>query len=116
MMCCFELDLAISRIGNSARQAAAKADVVSLSLRSDAELPTEIRVWIETWSELFADNHPALVLLLNQPQTSKTCIVGDYLQGVTDKVRIDFFAGAAFRPSRYDSERPAAVRRSAQVS
>jgi hypothetical protein len=84
--------LAISQIGNLASQVAAKADVLILSLCGDAELPAEIRAWIETWSQLIADNDPALVLLVDRHQTGKTCMAVDYLQGVADKVGIDFFA------------------------
>jgi hypothetical protein len=51
--------LAISQIGNLASRVAAKADVVILSLCGGAELPAEIREWIETWSQLIADNDPA---------------------------------------------------------
>jgi hypothetical protein len=75
----------------------AKADVVILSLRGDAELPAEIREWIETWSQLVVDNDPALVLLVDRHQASKTCVVVDYLQGVANKLGIDFFAEAGFR-------------------
>ena len=73
--------LAISHIGNLASQVAAKSDVVILSLRGDAELPDEIKEWIETWSQLIADNDPALVLLVDRHQTSKTCVAVAYLQG-----------------------------------
>src|ERR1700756_2533146 len=89
--------LAISQIGNLASQVAAKADVVILSLRGDAEIPAEIREWIETWSQLIADNDPALVLLVVRHQTSKTCVAVDYLQVVANKLGIDFFAEAGFR-------------------
>jgi hypothetical protein len=89
--------LAISQIGNLASQVAAKADIVILSLRGDAEIPAEIREWIETWSQLIADNDPALVLLVDRHQTSKTCVAVDYLQVVANKLGIDFFAEAGFR-------------------
>ena len=89
--------LAISQIGNLASQVAAKADIVILSLRGDAEIPAEIREWIETWSQLIADNDPALVLLVVRHQTSKTCVAVDYLQVVANKLGIDFFAEAGFR-------------------
>jgi hypothetical protein len=89
--------LAISQIGNLASQVVAKADVVILSLRGDAELPAEIREWIETWSQLVVDNDPALVLLVDRHQASKTCVVVDYLQGVANRLGIDFFAEAGFR-------------------
>jgi hypothetical protein len=72
-------------------QVAAKADVVILSLRGDAELPAEIREWIETWSRLTADNNPALVVLVDRLQTSKTCATVAYLEEVADKAGIDLF-------------------------
>jgi hypothetical protein len=71
---------AISQIGNLASQVAAEADIVILSLRGDAELPAEIREWIETWSRLIADNDPALVLLVDRNKTSKTCVAVAHLQ------------------------------------
>jgi hypothetical protein len=82
--------LAISQTGNLAVQVAAKADVVILSLRGDAELPAEIREWIETWSRL-TDNDPALVVLVDRRQTSETCATVAYLQEVADKAGIDLF-------------------------
>ena len=90
--------LAISQIGHLAGQVAAKADVVILSLRGDAELPAEIREWIETWSQLIADNDPALVLLVDRHQTSKNCAAVAHLQEVANKAGIDFFAEVDFRP------------------
>ena len=83
--------LSIQKIGHSAALVAAQADVVLLSLCGDAELPAEIREWIETWSQLIAGNDPALVLLVDRHQTSKTCVAVDYLQGVANKLGIDFF-------------------------
>jgi hypothetical protein len=88
------------RLENLASQVAAKADVVILSLCGDAELPAEIREWIETWSQLIADNDPALVLLVDRHQTSKTCAAVDYLQEVANKLGIDFFADTGFRQFR----------------
>jgi hypothetical protein len=90
--------LAISQIGQLASQVAAKAHVVILSLCGDVELPAEIREWIETWSQLITDNDPALVLLVNRHQTSKTRVAVDYLPGVANKLGIDFFAESGIVP------------------
>ena len=63
--------LSIPRIGDSAAQVAAQADVVLLSLHGNAGLPPKIREWVETWSRLVADNKPALVVLADNT-SSKT--------------------------------------------
>jgi hypothetical protein len=57
-----------------------------------ADWGVEIREWIETWSQLITDNDPALVLLVDRQQTGKTRVAVDYLQGVANKLGIDFFA------------------------
>jgi hypothetical protein len=56
-----------------------------------ADWGVEIREWIETWSQLITDNDPALVLLVDRHQTGKTRVAVDYLQGVANKLGIDFF-------------------------
>jgi hypothetical protein len=71
--------LSIPKIGNSAAQVAAQADVVLLSLHGNAGLPAKIREWVKTWSRLIADNNAALVVVLaDGSQTSAILLEVEY--------------------------------------
>jgi hypothetical protein len=58
--------LVVPEIGDSAAKAAARADLVILSMHRKAQLAVQTRDWIERWSGLITDNKPALVALLDQ--------------------------------------------------
>lgn len=92
--------LAISEIGYSAAQVAARADFVIFSLHGKAGLPAEIREWIETWSWLIADSNAALIALADKPQTRGSTAASTlaYLRSVADRAGIDFFVHTVFSP------------------
>ena len=70
--------LSIPKIGDSAAQVAAQADVVLLSLHGNAGLPAKIREWVDTWSRLIVDNKVALVVLADGSQTSAIMLEIEY--------------------------------------
>ena len=70
--------LSIPKIGESAAQVAAQADVVLLSLHGSAGLPAKIREWLKLGSRLIADNKPALVVLADGSQTSAIMLEIEY--------------------------------------
>ena len=86
--------LAIPEIGNSAAHVAAQADFVILSMHGKAELPAQTRHWIERWSRLIADSKPALVALLDQPETRHDTVASTlgYLRNVAERRGISFYA------------------------
>jgi hypothetical protein len=90
--------LAIPEIGNSAAHVAAQADFVILSMHGKAELPAKTRHWIERWSRLIADSKPALVALLDQPETRRDTVASTlgYLRNVADRKGISFYAHTTF--------------------
>jgi hypothetical protein len=85
--------LAIPEIGNSAAQAAAQADFVILSMHGKAELAPATRNWIGRWSRLIGDDVPALVVLLDQTETSggKMTSTLRYLRNITDRKGISLY-------------------------
>jgi hypothetical protein len=90
--------LAIPEIGTSAAHVAAQADFVILSMHGKAELPAQTRRWIERWSRLIADSKPALVALLDQPETRRGMVDSTlrYLRNVADRKGISFYAHTTF--------------------
>jgi hypothetical protein len=90
--------LAIQEIGNSAAHVAAQADFVILSMHGKAELPAQTRRWIERWSRLIADRKPALIALLDQPETRRGTVDSTlgYLRNVADRKGISFYAHTTF--------------------
>jgi hypothetical protein len=101
--CDFSLDiwnfevLAVPEIGDFAARAAAQAALVILSFHGRAELPSEIRDWIERWPELISYNDPALVALLDEPKTGRgASSTLAYLRSVADRNGIDFFMHTTF--------------------
>jgi hypothetical protein len=89
--------LAVPEIGDLAARAAAQAALVILSSHGKAELPPEIRDWIERWPELITYNDPALVALLAEPKTSRgASSTLAYLRSVADRNGIDFFMHTTF--------------------
>ena len=50
--------LAFPEIGNAAAKAAARADIVILSMHRKAQLSVQTRDWIERWSGLITDKKP----------------------------------------------------------
>ena len=90
--------LAIQEIGNSAAHVAAQADFVILSMHGKAELPAQTRRWIERWSRLIADRKPALVALLDQPETRRGTVDSTlgYLRNIADRKGISFYAHTTF--------------------
>ena len=98
--CDFNLELwsfriiAILEIGNSAAQAAAKADFVILSMHGKLELDAATRNWIERWSRLIGDYYvPALVVLVDQTETrgEKLTSTLRYLRKITNGKRINLY-------------------------
>jgi hypothetical protein len=93
--------LAIPEFGESAAEAAARADFVILSLHGKAGLPEEIREWIETWSGLIVDRGPALIALVDKAVTSrgKSTSALAYLRSVANRTGIDFFGHTFSSPT-----------------
>jgi len=97
--CDFNLELwhfqiiAIPEIGDSTAHAAARADLVILSLHGKAELTVEIRNWVEKWTRLIGDRDPALVALLDNPQkrggTATSTLA--YLRSLARRHGVSFF-------------------------
>lgn len=87
--------LSIPKIGESAAQVAAQADVVLLSLHGNAGLPAKIREWVETWSRLITDNKPALVVLADGSQTSAIMLEIEY--ELKDKRELSAFEHIHFK-------------------
>jgi hypothetical protein len=85
--------LAIPEIGNSAAQAAAQADFVIISTHGKAELAPATRNWIGRWSRLIGDDVPALVVLVDQTETSggKMTSTLRYLRNITDRKGISLY-------------------------
>jgi hypothetical protein len=101
--CDFSLDiwnfgvLAVPEIGDLAARAAAQAEAVILSCHGGAELPPEIRDWIGRWPELIRYNDPALIVLLDEPQTRRgESSTSAYLRRLADRNGIDFFIHPTF--------------------
>jgi len=89
--------LAVPEIGDLAARAAAQAALVILSFHGRAELPPEIRGWIERWPELITYNDPALVALLDGPKARRgASSTLAYLRSVADRNGIDFFMHTTF--------------------
>jgi hypothetical protein len=103
--CDFSLDiwsfevLTFPEIRDLAVRAAAQAELVILSSHGRAELPPEIRDWIEKWPELVTYSDPALVALLDKPKTKRGgSSTLAYLRSVADRNEIDFFLHTTFSP------------------
>jgi hypothetical protein len=101
--CDFSLDiwnfevLAVPEIGDLAARAAAQAALVILSFHGRAELPPEIRGWIQRWPKLITYNDPALVALLDEPKTKRAASSTlAYLRSVADRNGVDFFMHTTF--------------------
>ena len=90
--------LAFPEIGNAAAKAAARADIVILSMHRKAQLSVQTREWIERWSGLIGDDRSALVALLDQPGMSRGTVAStlDYLRKVADRKGISFYTHTTF--------------------
>jgi hypothetical protein len=90
--------LAIPEFRESAADAAAKADLVVLSLHGEAGLPARVREWIEIWSRQVLDSGPPLIALVDKPTTrgSRNASALGYLRGVAERIGIDFFGHTVF--------------------
>src|SRR5271165_1142229 len=85
--------LAFPDIGNSAAEAAARADIVIFSMHRKARLSFHTSDWIERWSGLIGDDRSALVALLDQPGMSRGTVAStlDYLRKIADRKGISFY-------------------------
>jgi len=90
--------LAFPDIGNSAAEAAARADIVIFSMHRKARLSVQTRDWIERWSGLISDNRSALVVMLDQPGIRRGTAAStlDYLRKVADRKGISFYTHSTF--------------------
>jgi hypothetical protein len=90
--------LAFPEIGNAAAKAAARADIVILSMHRKAQLSVQTRDWIERWSGLIGDDRSALVALLDQPGMSRGTVAStlDYLRKIADRKGISFYTHTTF--------------------
>jgi hypothetical protein len=90
--------LAVPEIGDSAAKAAARADLVILSMHHKAQLSVQTRDWIQRWSGLVTDSKSALVALFDQrgmkPGTVASTL--DYLRKVADRKGISFYTHTTF--------------------
>lgn len=82
--------LGLEEVREEAAGLAAKADLVVLSLCGDAELPEEIKAWIEGWLER-ASHKPALVALSEDPKHPVANRVQDFLHDAAAHRRVPFF-------------------------
>jgi hypothetical protein len=102
--CAFSLELwsfqilAIPEFRESAADAAAKADLVVLSLHGEAGLPPRVREWIEIWSRQILDSGPPLIALVDNPamRDSRNASTLAYLRGVAERIGVDFFGHTVF--------------------
>jgi hypothetical protein len=92
--------LGIPEFGESATQAAEQADFLILSLHGKAGIPAEIKQWIETWTGQNIDRTPALVALVDKPESGGATAASTlaYLSSVANRTGIDFFAHTVFSP------------------
>jgi hypothetical protein len=90
--------LAFPEIGNAAAKAAARADIVILSMHRKAQLSVQTRDWIERWSGLIGDDRSALLALLDQPGMSRGTVASslDYLRKIADRKGISFYTHTTF--------------------
>ncbi len=90
-------ELAEASLRDRAADAAARADMIILSLRANHELEPVTNAWIEVWLALKEDRKSALVALIYQPGFAHEAVgsVRDYLQTVARLGRMDFFFHAA---------------------
>jgi hypothetical protein len=90
--------LAFPDIGNSAAEAAARADIVIFSMHRKARLSVQSIDWIERWSGLISDNRSALVVMLDQPGIRRGTAAStlDYLRKVADRKGISFYTHTTF--------------------
>ena len=90
--------LGLSQVADAALQAAARADVVILSMHGTAELPVMTKDWIERWSERIADSMPMLVALVApakaEPDTLASTL--SYLRSLAGENQISFWANPTF--------------------
>jgi hypothetical protein len=90
--------LGLPEIGNSAAQAAGKADFVILSMHGKSQLSVQTRDWIETWGGLLADSKPALIALLDRRGTRRGTAASTlvYLRKIADRKNMSFYAHTTF--------------------
>lgn len=102
--CDFSLDLwnfqvlGISQVGDTALQAAARADVLILSMHGTAKLPATTKDWIERWSQRIADSMPMLVALVSPAKIERGTVAStlSYLRSLADRNRISFCTNTTF--------------------
>ncbi len=85
--------LGIPECRELAARGAASADVIMLSSHGTADLPGQVKAWIELWLRDKRDLQ-ALVALFDRPHTSRgqSWPIQDYLAGVAARGQIPFFA------------------------
>jgi hypothetical protein len=90
--------LGLFQVADTALQAAARADVVILSMHGTAELPATTKDWIERWSQRIADSMPMLVALVTPAKTERGTVAStlSYLCSLADENQICFWANTTF--------------------
>ena len=87
-------ELGDPHLARKATSAASAADVIVFSAEADTDLPSGVRVWVESWIVSKKAHDAALVALLdrrNCPVQWKTTIHA-YLRQMAQQAEMDFFA------------------------
>ena len=86
------------RLGIRPRMSPPKQTSSFFQCTAKLSFPAQTRRWIERWSRLIADRKPALVALLDQPETRRGTVDSTlgYLRNVADRKGISFYAHTTF--------------------
>ena len=106
--CDFRLDLwnfqvlAMSQVNKTAAKAAARADLVILSMRRKCRLPLEVKEWMERWLSLITDSNPAVAALVENHESNcgTTTWTLSYLRSVADRYGLSLFTHKLFRAAK----------------
>ena len=95
-------DLTAAQVFTSAVKAAAKADVLVISVRDAGELPVNLYVWIDAWMPRRAMRPGAMVALIGVPPQPDTHSgrTHKYLEAVTRRVGLDFLPRERMLPAQ----------------
>jgi hypothetical protein len=97
--CDFRLDLwnfqvlAMPQINKIAAKAAARADLVILSMCRKCRLPPEVKNWMETWPSLITDTNPAVAALVENHiiELRRNNWTLSYLRSIADRYGLSLF-------------------------
>jgi hypothetical protein len=97
--------LDIPHVRREATEAAAMADVVILALDGRAELPDEIKAWMEKWAGRVGDRHPILIALFGtgEEEQGTTASTRSFLDTIAETAALTFLHTKGPRETRQES-------------